>query len=653
MFCLALCKKTATISCLCIFINTSGKEFFMKTHSIYARITTLTGAFFIILTLSMTMLKTDAISPDKSLLDSVKSLNLLCFLLFFIFYGFLLRTFSLLKQESRKGIFCCLVPAFLFSVFMIVGRSYYLENDWNLVFGSKLMTVKTLIQMVGYVFLFGSCLAALYEKLDHTSIRTGSGSGLPKPLQFWKRQLYAHPLVTTFLTLLVFYLPYIIYSFPGIIYTDTVAQLDNGYSALAGEIRLKNHHPVIHTLMLRFFSWIGEIFFSSASIGLGIMAICQICFLFFAIAWLTRYLVRKNISAKAIGFLFLFYIAAPRIRNYMFLMGKDTWFAGFLLLFLVQLFEVLEKTPCTGKETIRRNLLLIFASAGIFFFRQEGAYILMLTGIAFFIFTRRKAFLCMTVCAFALSLVYLQVVLPGFSVKPSNPREMFSIPFQQTARYLRDAGDDVTDSEKEAIAAILDYDHLAERYNPNLSDPVKATYNTDAPKNLIVNYLRNAWLPMLIRHPDIYIQATLNNLYGYFYPDGYSTMLYSYDHSAEKMAEINTILERFHTDYHYPAAFDHIRTQTEDLREKIFYLPVLSAFNLTAFYIWALITWIFYCIRRSYRQALQILFPLLVLVLVFIAGPAYGWYFRYAYSIAFCLPAVILLGWSRNRQSSL
>ena len=341
IFCLALCKKNATFSCLCIFI---------------------------ILTLSMTMLKSDAISPDKSLLNSVKSLNLICFFLFFIFYGFLLHTFSLLKQDSRKGICCCLIPAVLFSIFMIVGRSYYLENDWNLVFGSKLMTIKTLIQMAGYVFLFGFCLAALYEKLDHINIRTGSDSGLSRPLQFWKRQLYAHPLRTTFLTLLVFYLPYII---------------------------------------------------------------------------------------------------------------------------------------------------------------------------------------------------------------------------------------------------------------------------------------RNAWLPMLIRHPDIYIQATLNNLYGYFYPDGYSTMLYSYDHSAEKMDEINKILERFHTDYHYPAAFHKIRTQAEDLREKIFYLPVLSAFNLTAFYIWTLIIWIFYCIRCSYRHALQILFPLLILVLVFIAGPAYGWYFRYVYSIAFCLPAVILLGWSR------
>ena len=112
---------------------------------------------------------------------------------------------------------------------------------------------------------------------------------------------------------------------------------------------------------------------------------------------------------------------------------------------------------------------------------------------------------------------------------------MLSIPFQQTARYLRDAGDDVTPEEKAAISAILDYEGLPELYNPNLSDPVKATYDNETGLDELITYFQ-AWYQMLLRHPDIYVQATMNNLYGYFYPGGFTTKLYSYDNSAEPVS---------------------------------------------------------------------------------------------------------------------
>ena len=42
--------------------------------------------------------------------------------------------------------------------------------------------------------------------------------------------------------------------------------------------------------------------------------------------------------------------------------------------------------------------------------------------------------------------------------------------------------------------------------------------------------------------------------------------------------------------------------------------------------------------------AVSMLLPLLVALLVCIAGPAYGWYFRYLFAISLCLPCVILTG---------
>ena len=47
---------------------------------------------------------------------------------------------------------------------------------------------------------------------------------------------------------------------------------------------------------------------------------------------------------------------------------------------------------------------------------------------------------------------------------------------QQTARYLKEYPDDVTKEEAKAIDGVMKYDEIADLYNPELSDPVKATY---------------------------------------------------------------------------------------------------------------------------------------------------------------------------------
>ena len=63
-----------------------------------------------------------------------------------------------------------------------------------------------------------------------------------------------------------------------------------------------------------------------------------------------------------------------------------------------------------------------------------------------------------------------------------------------------------------------------------------------------------------------------------------------------------------------------------------------------AFYVWGLLLWAFYCLARRKRDSLSVTTPLLVALLVCIAGPAYGWYFRYLFAISLCLPCVILTG---------
>lgn len=78
-------------------------------------------------------------------------------------------------------------------------------------------------------------------------------------------------------------------------------------------------------------------------------------------------------------------------------------------------------------------------------------------------------------------------MLPSLKITGGSVRESLSVPFQQTARYVRDYGDEVTEEVKEAIDSILRYDLLASKYNPNLSDPVKKLFNENSESRISYN----------------------------------------------------------------------------------------------------------------------------------------------------------------------
>ena len=100
------------------------------------------------------------------------------------------------------------------------------------------------------------------------------------------------PFIFSIVTILRLWLIYIIAFYPGILSPDPSFQLlqyfniDNKYSEYVNlidkNVIITNHHPVLHTLLLGFFTNIGIKFFSSFNIGLFIYTIFrrEIIFLF-------------------------------------------------------------------------------------------------------------------------------------------------------------------------------------------------------------------------------------------------------------------------------------------------------------------------------------------------------------------------------------
>ena len=98
---------------------------------------------------------------------------------------------------------------------------------------------------------------------------------------------------------------------------------------------------------------------------------------------------------------------------------------------------------------------------------------------------------------FLFYIAYNNVLLPYFKIPNTSIREALSIPFQQTARYVKYHGDDVTEEERKIIDHILEYDTLAENYQPDLSDPVKNKYNKYTTREELKQYFK-VWFKMFL-----------------------------------------------------------------------------------------------------------------------------------------------------------
>lgn len=552
---------------------------------------------------------------------------------------------AVVREQSRptkgKNLWCHIL-AVLFALFMVLGRSFEKTDSWDLVFGGKTDLLLSLVQGICWYVIFFMGIYWLYGFWDRFSVSKKPGQLTPKRSKLlnglgmlagkYTELLEKAPVRTVFCTLMIVNIPYIILSYPGIFMGDTWYQISQGYF---NGTALTNHHPVVHTLFLSLFLHIGE-WIGSCNIGIFLYCLVQTMFLCLIAGYAVGTLVEIKANKWLTAGIVLYYCIHPRISAFFFLMAKDVIYTAFVVLFYVMLFKLLQVQVPHRK---RDYVFFLGAIIGMIMFRNDGIYVAALTLLAALFYKRfRKAALAGLAAAVVTSLGLSQVLFPLLDVSQGSIREMLSVPFQQTARYVKYAEEDISDSEREIIDSVLDYDVLADSYDPDISDPVKSTYHGS--KETLIDYV-GVWFKMLLRRPDIYIQATMNNYYQYFYPGKEPLTYFTYEWGKYQMESLN---ESIQTDFHMPESLNYARNSYETLREDIFNLPILSLLKTPAVYIWIALLFMGYCLRKKSLVGIIYCCPMFVQLLIFITGPTNGYYCRYEYPMFIYLPVVILLG---------
>lgn len=530
------------------------------------------------------------------------------------------------KLAKKENIKLLSILAIIFSLLMVFGYSYNNVGTLGLLISSDINILVTIIKFSGFYILIKNILDFIYVFFSNYKFKEGSNKILEK--------FNKHPFLYSFILLLIVYSIYFIAFYPGVINYDNANQIKevmgmhtrylDSIVVLNEDITLTNFNPIIHTLLLGNLFKLGNSV-GNVNFGLFLYTLIQVLIVVTALSYSICFLHKEKVRNGYLIIMLAIYILVPFFPFYAITAVKDTLFSMAVLVYSISLYKFIKY-----KTSLMNVISLIIVMLLVILLRNNGIYLILLSfPFTFFIKKdMRLKILLITLLILSFNFAYAKV-LTGLEIPNVSIREALSIPFQQTARYVKYYDEEVTDKEKAAIDKILTYDTLGGRYTPELSDKVKNEYNRYATNDELKNYLE-VWGKMLVKKPMTYINATVNNIYGYFYPDTYKWYIYT---------KLNEKLPEAGFDYHYND-LSSIRKNLSGYGNCFKYIPILKLLVNCAFYTWAYIVLLVMLILKKKKEFMIILFPAFALLLTTMAGPA-NTYFRYVIPYAITFPLIV------------
>lgn len=363
-------------------------------------------------------------------------------------------------------------------------------------------------------------------------------------------------------------------------------------------------------------------------------------------AYLVQKMQKCGIRKGILWAVILFYALVPVWGAYAKHGFKDTIHTALFCWYITWTIESVEKIR--KGEDVREAFAFYAASSLVAsLFRNNCIYIVIpVTVLILIAFFRQSAYRKQRLGLIALCLSGI-LVYGGYQVFTAKVEHVgsagmgsaLSVPLQQTARTARDDGDQITEAEREVIARVLDYDRLAEKYNPILSDPVKDMFHGGENGK---EYLLT-WAGMGLKHPRAYLEAAIAQGYGYyaFTPD-------QPEHAGNwncGMTIFDWVEDPRFTDEetgHYVTGTEGVRKVLDDWAKVWHKLPVLGTLDDPPLYTWFIVCIGVLLIWRKQRIRLIPVFACLLTVLFCCASPVNDC-FRYFAPVAASAPACLLL----------
>lgn len=453
------------------------------------------------------------------------------------------------------------------------------------------------------------------------------------------------------------WIPAFLILFPGVLSYDSLTQVGNAL----GEIT-SNHHPILHTWLIRIFMKLGDSLFSCYEYGIGLMSLVQMAILSYALARLVIVLKKKNVPIIFVALTTLLSALWYTNACLSVTMVKDTLHAAFLILFVCHFVEiVLNPAEYVGKKTN----LIIFPSIVFLMcaFRNNGLhiYLFCLGGLMLLRIKQVKKVKSYIVLIVSMLLpvlafkIYTGPVFSALGIQQGEVREALCIPIQQMQRVAVNRANELTEEQN----FLMDY-YITDlswrewdpgrKYDPFMADPAKSCFISSHYDEDPIAFWK-FYLKTGEQFSKEYVVAFLSNTLGFWYPGYYEYTFVMYDdYPLELFQEVSKVsLERKKL-VSIPVLENIYKSlcSSEVWRET----PILRIFFVPGFLPWILVCSLVMSWRKRgyFTRVLPLFLPLIAQYGIMLLSPMSS--FRYAWPLWLMLP-LVFIGFYSDKDSFL
>ena len=534
-----------------------------------------------------------------------------------LFIGSLLLFAGARKLKDRRTVFAAGLLGGFFALCCVLARTYLVDG------GSVLWA---LLRFVGLFLCFSMLLARAFSflagfsvLLDESAVRDVSGRRL------------ALVFLGAFALLYLWFMLWLLYRFPGCMSPDSTWQLLQAN----GTMPLSNHHPVVHTLLIRLFTNIGYLIGGgSHNIAIAVYSVVQAGVLALAFAYFTVSIYAMRVKVPVIAAIFASFFILPYHGSSSVTMLKDVWFGAIVLTLCLSLWRLIVSLGSGGGKASARDIVLLsICSLGMCLFRTNGlyAFVLLLPFLFILFFRRCRTAALLPLLALAAALFIRGPLYTSLGIIPPDTIESLSIPAQHIARAISE-GAELEEEQLELLENVMDVSAVPDFYLAHLSDPIKDLVRRTGDQEYLASHkadFMKLWLQLGLRYPGAYLRAHIDLTDGYWYPRTDGIVMYPYftsDASEGLCLLPGPVASLLHGMANYMPR-----------------IPLLSLFFSNGAAVWLYLAIFALCAAKKHYRQLAVLVPALAVWATLLIATPLNNEFRYAYCFFTTLPLAILL----------
>ncbi len=566
-------------------------------------------------------------------------------IIFFAVFSLIKFTF---RKLNKKLSFPALILSLFFSFFTIMGDCFYQCDSWDLLFSTENAQIVINITKFTSLFILFYTICSLLLKYTEVAYYPLNRKYNFKFLYKLQKIYNDHPISCIAVLILLFWSPYFVIYFPGIIPSDTVKQIGMHFS----NYTWTDHWPVFSTFTFNLPLEIGRIL-GSDNLGVFLFTGTQTIILAILLSYCINFLKVEGgppiiYKAWLISILVLPVYPCNAIQ-----MGKDTNYTICILILILALYKIV-KNPDEFFSKTRNLLLFTLTMIYMCLVRHNGIYILISSiGVIFLCIKNKKNFIRISACFLCAIFIFsgYKMLVPaivdynnsnkGIVSEKSDVYEvsaLFSSVVHNTmGRIVLEHKDDLTDEQLKIINTVYyDAEDLANAYRPEISDYTEGQWRTSISKKDYSEF-KKLFIELAVKYPDVLAETFFNKCYSYFYCNSASKeksyVWYGINSELIGMEEVNINNNSIYYNHHM---------QFFEYMNAIMKLPIFSVLSYVGIYSWMIIFSIVVVLNKKQYKSLLVIIPLLASLAVCVMSPVNG-YIRYALPVIYSSPLLLSL----------